>query len=442
MGSINLSPTSSASRSLFSATPSPFSAGPPAVVAPSRRSSALSLPGSPASSARGYSPSRFPSPSPPPLLSPQFPGPSFCTRPFPPTTAPSSPRATSASVSPAMPAFALPPPVAPASDLSRALLAHPSFAHLCAPASAAAANGAQLPTATAGITACSAAAPGAGSISASAAAVSGVPTHTMFNAHNPTASSTSAAFTASADPPFAGLGSVRGEAVFSASDSNGRYDSSVDMAAQEDSEFFKISRSCNADSSSMDASSPDTPLQQLPSFSSQPLALSSLSSQPLALSSLSSQPLTLSSLSSQPLTIPSLSSQPLPLSSLSSQPLTLPSLSSQPLTQSSLSSQPLTLSSLSSQPLSLPSFSSQSLNLPSTFPQPLDLPSISKPPSHPNSLPRLPSLGLEFPRLPSLPSEFPKLPSLDWNEIEECLGAPGVQQESHAQPHTGATLEI
>ncbi|GJP53890.1 hypothetical protein CLOM_g13009 [Closterium sp. NIES-68] len=90
----------------------------------------------------------------------------------------------------------------------------------------------------------------------------------MFNAHNPTASSTSAAFTASADPPFAWSRGVLEGRLYSLLPT-----ATADMTAPLIWRHRRIASSLRSagpvtpDSSSMDASSPDTPLQQLPSFS-------------------------------------------------------------------------------------------------------------------------------------------------------------------------------
>ncbi|CAI5472492.1 unnamed protein product [Closterium sp. Yama58-4] len=260
----------SAALSLFSDAPPTFSAGPPIIV-PSRRSSALSLPGSPLSGL-GHSPTRFRSPSRSPLHSPRFPpGPSFGgSRAFPATTAPSSPRAISVSAMPAMSqsAASAAPAVSAAyasgAELSRALLAHPTFAHLCAPSSqptteTLSAN--HIPVSTvnsaidfpppAAIAAC---------ISASPAVALAAPPSAPSN--NCSVQISDSDFTKSSFAPF------------------------LTELGQEDSDFVN-SRSSNADSSSMDTSYPTAkggplPLQHPPSVSPQPpLDLPSFSSQPL-----------------------------------------------------------------------------------------------------------------------------------------------------------------
>ncbi|CAI5976869.1 unnamed protein product [Closterium sp. NIES-64] len=242
----------SAALSLFSDAPPTFSAGPPIIV-PSRRSSALSLPGSPMSG-MGYSPARVRSPSRSPLHSPRFPpGPSFGgSRAFPATTAPSSPRAISASAFSVMSPFAdSAAPVASAAyaggaELSRALLAHPTFAHLCAPS-------AQLTTDT--LTADHIPASTADQMATANPAIDFPPLTTAAAPNSAPPAATLAA------PP-----------------------SAPSSSCAEDSDIVN-SRSSNADSSSMDTSSPTAkagPLQQPPSVSPQaPLNLPSFSSQPL-----------------------------------------------------------------------------------------------------------------------------------------------------------------
>ncbi|CAI5485951.1 unnamed protein product [Closterium sp. Naga37s-1] len=262
----------SAALSLFSDAPSTFSPGPPVIV-PSRRSSALSLPGSPMSG-MGHSPSRFRSPSRSPLLSPQFPGPSFGgSRPFPATTAPSSPRAISASASSALSAFALPPAssvAAPASaaELSRALLAHPTFAHLCAPSAqpAETLTADQIPVST------------ADQIATANPAID-------FPPPTATAATNSAPIAATlAAPPSAPSGNCAVQIPDSNFTSYASFAPFLTDLGQEDSDIVN-SRSSIADSSSMDTSSPTAkggPLQQPPTVSPQaPLDLPSFSSQPL-----------------------------------------------------------------------------------------------------------------------------------------------------------------
>ncbi|CAI5462479.1 unnamed protein product [Closterium sp. Yama58-4] len=264
----------SAALSLFSDAPPTFSAGPPIIV-PSRRSSALSLPGSPMSG-MGHSPTRFLSPARSPLHSPQFPGPSFGgSRAFPATTAPSSPRATSASASSVMPAFAA--SAAPAAsadyaggaDLSRALLAHPTFAHLCAQLS---------PEPTEILAADDIPASTAGQMTTGNSAID-------FPPVSSTAASASPALAAS--PAFPPSNNSSNSAVPVSDSACMEYTSFAPFfteLAQEDSDIVNC-RSSNADRNSMDTSSPTAkgaPLQQPPSVSPQaPLDLPSFSSQPL-----------------------------------------------------------------------------------------------------------------------------------------------------------------